>query len=303
MAIESVKLTLNGITSELTYNSESGFYEVAVIAPNETSYNNNSEHYFPLQIKATDSAGNSVTVNDTDVELGEALRLRVKEVTAPAIIITNPTEDELTSNSKPTVNWTVTDSGAGVNPDTIGITINEGSKITGGITKTAITNGYQCSYSISETLEDGTNTIYIDASDYDDNEATQRSVTFIVDTVPPSLSVVSPVNNLVTNQNAVIVSGTAKDITAGLEKVTLKVNDGTETELEIDSSGNFSKSITLQEGANTIVVKALDTIGMSSSVTRIVTLDTVAPTIEEIAITPNPVNTGGIIKVSAKVTD
>lgn len=303
MAIESVKLTLNGTTSDMTYNSETGFYELEVTAPNETSYNNNSGHYFPLQIKATDSAENSVTVNDTDADLGDNLRLRVKEKTAPSIVITSPTEDELTSNSKPTVNWTVTDSGAGVNPDTIGITINDGSNITGGITKTSITNGYQCSYAISEALKDGTNTIYIDATDYDDNNATQRSVTFIVDTVPPSLSVTSPTNNLVTNQTTVIVSGTTKDVTAGLQKVTVKINGGTDTELEIDSSGNFRKSITLQEGANTIVVKALDTIGMSSSVTRIVTLDTGAPVIEEITITPNPVNTGGIIKVSAKVTD
>lgn len=303
MAIQSVTLTLNGTTSDLTYNSESGFYEGNVTAPNITSYNNNSEHYFPLQIKATDSAGNSIVVNDTDVELGESLRIRVKETIAPAIVITSPTEDELTSNSKPTVNWTVTDSGAGVNPDTIGITINDGPKITGGITKTAITNGYQCSYEISEALSDGTNTIYIDAMDYDDNEATQRSVNFVVDTIPPSLSVASPVNNLVTNQSTVIISGTAKDVTAGLEKVTLKINGGTETELDIDSSGNFNKTITLAEGANTIVVKALDTIGMSSSITRIVTLDTGAPVIEEIIVTPNPVSAGETIKVSAKITD
>lgn len=303
MAISTVELTLNGTTSNMLYNAETGFYELEVTAPNETSYNNNSGHYYPIQIKATDSAGNSVTVNDSDSELGESLRLRVKETTKPAIVITNPTEDELTSNSKPTVNWTVTDGGAGVNPNTIGITINDGSKIIGGITKTPITNGYQCSYQISEALPDGTNTIYIDATDYDDNKATQRSVTFVVDTIPPSLSVTSPTNNLVTNQKIITVSGSAKDITAGIEKVTLKLNSGAETELEIDSSGNFSKSITLQEGANTIVVKAIDTIGMSSSVTRIVTLDTGAPVVEEITITPNPVNTGGIIKVSAKVTD
>lgn len=303
MSISSVKLTLNGTTSNMSYNAETGFYELEVTAPNKTSYNNNSGHYYPIQIKATDSAGNSVTVNDSDSEFGSQLKLRVKETTKPAIVITSPTEDELTSNSKPTVNWTVTDSGAGVNPDTIGITINNGSKITGGITKTPITNGYQCSYSISTALPDGTNTIYIDATDYDGNKATQRSVTFVVDTVPPSLTVSSPTNNLVTNKNTVVVSGTVKDITAGLEKITLKLNGGTETQLTVDSSGNFSKSITLQEGANTIVVKALDNIGKSSSVTRIVTLDTIAPVIEKITVAPNPVNTGGIIKVSAKVTD
>lgn len=303
MAISTVKAVINGTTTTLLLNTQTGLYEANLTAPSETSYNNNSGHYYPVVIQATDDAGNTTTISDSNETFGDFLKLRVKETTAPVITITNPTEGQMTGNKNPTVNWTITDSGAGVNPDTIGITIDNGSKITNGITKTPITNGYQCSYSIGDSLSDGAHTIYVDGSDYDDNKATQRTVNFTVDTVPPQLSVKSPTNNYVTNKNTVVVSGSASDIATGLSKITVKVNVGTEKEISFDENGNFNTEITLQEGANTIVVTATDNGGMSSSVTRIVTLDTGAPVISAISINPNPVSTGEILTVTVNVSD
>lgn len=303
MAISTVKAIINGTTHDLSLNSESGYYEANITAPTETSYNNNSGHYFPITVKATDSAGNVMQVTDSDATFGDTLKLRVKETVAPVITITSPTESEVTSNTTPTVNFTVTDGGSGVVSDSISVNVDDTGDITSGITKTAITNGYSCSYQIPSTLSDGNHTVAVNASDNDGNSATERTVTFYVDATPPELSVSSPVNNFVTNQSTVTVAGTTQDITSGIEKVTVKVNAGTEQEIGVNSDGSFSSSITLTEGANTIVIKSYDTGGLSSSVTRIVTLDTQAPTIEEISITPNPVSTGGLLAVSVKVTD
>lgn len=303
MAISTVKAVINEVTHDLKLNSSTGMYEANVSAPTETSYNNNSGHYYPVAIKATDSAGNVTQVTDTDATFGSVLKLRVKETVAPVIKITDPTDDEVTSNSKPTVAWTVTDGGSGVDPNSIGIALDSGSKITSGITKTPITNGYQCSYQIPTALSDGTHTVKVDASDNDGNKATQRAVSFYVDVTPPELSVNSPANNLVTNKSSVTVAGMTKDVTSGIEKVTVKVNAGSEKEIDVNSDGSFSSSVTLAEGANTIVVKSYDTGGLISSVTRIVTLDTQAPVIEEISITPNPVSTGELLSVNVKVTD
>lgn len=303
MAISTVKAIINGITHDLSLNSESGYYEADITAPTETSYNNNSGHYFPITVKATDSAGNVTQVTDSDATFGDVLKLRVKETVAPVISIASPTDGELTTNTKPTVVWTVTDSGSGVNPDSIGITLDSGSKVTSGITKTAITNGYSCSYTIPSALSDGTHTVKINASDNDGNAATQRTVSFIVDAAPPALSVTSPANNLVTNNKTVAVSGKTSDVTSGIKKVTVKLNSGTETSITVDSSGNFSTTITLAEGANTIVITSYDAGGLKTSVTRIVTLDTQAPVIEEISIIPNPVSTGELIAIIVKATD
>ena len=302
MAVKTVQITINGSTYNASLNSLTGLYEVEITAPQKSSYNNNTGHYYPITIKATDTAGNTTTVTDTDATLGNNLKLYVKETTKPVISITSPTDGQITINNKPTVTWQVTDNDSGVNPNTIGITINSGSKVTSGITKTAITGGYKCTYSIPTALSDGTNTIKCDASDYDGNAAVQRSVSFVVDTVPPSLSVTSPANNLVTNNKTTAVAGTATDVTSSPVSVTVKVNNGSAQSATVGENGAFSLNIALTEGTNTIVVTATDSAGKTSSVTRTVRLDTKAPVISDITL-PNTVSVGQTFKISVKVTD
>lgn len=303
MAVSTVQAIINGTTYMLTLNSTTGLYEADITAPSTSSYNVNTGHYYPVTIKATDDAGNSATVDDSDSVLGSSLQLFVKETTKPIITVTSPTEGHITNSNKPTIYWQVTDNDSGVNSDTIGITIDEGSKITSGITKTVITGGYQCSYAISTALTDGSHTIKFDASDYDGNAATQRTLNFSVDTVPPTLSVTSPANNLITNQSNVTVSGTTSDVTSNPVTLTVKLNNGAATSVTVGTNGEFGTSVTLESGVNTIVITATDASGKTSSVTRTVTLDTNAPVISNIEISPNPVSTGAIVHVAVSVTD
>lgn len=303
MAISKVTANINGTTYTLTLNSTTGLYEADITAPTKSSYNINSGHYYPVSITATDTAGNSITVNDSDTTLGSSLQLVVKETTVPVITVTSPTEASLITNNKPTITWKITDDDSGVNPDTIGITIDSGSKITSGITSTAITGGYSCSYTPSTALTDGSHTIKFDASDYDGNAATQRTLNLTVDTVPPTLSITSPTNNLITNTKTVTLSGTTNDATSSPVTVTYTLNGGTATSVTVGSSGTFSKSLTLVEGVNTIVVTAADSAGKTTSVTRTVTVDTGAPVINSVTISPNPVNVGGTIHIAVSVTD
>ena len=304
MAVKTVQAIVNGVTTTLTLNSGTGKWEATITAPATSSYNNNDGHYFPVTIKATDEAGNVTTKNDTDATLGSSLQLRVKEKTAPTITITYPTASALIINNKPAIRWKVTDNDSGVNPDTIGITIDSGSKVTGSaITKTAITGGYDCTYTPTTALADGSHTIKIDASDYDGNAAAQKSVTFKIDTVPPTLSVTAPVNGLITNKAACTVAGTTNDITSSPVTVTVKLNSGSAEAVTVGADGSFSKALTLVAGSNTITVVATDSAGKSTTVTRTVTLDTVAPTIKAVTLTPNPVDAGKTYVISVEVTD
>lgn len=304
MAVKTVQAIINGVTTTLTLNTSTNKWEATVTAPSTSSYNNNDGHYYPVTIKATDEAGNVTTKNDTDATLGTSLQLRVKEKTAPVITITYPTASALIINNKPAIKWKVTDNDSGVNPDTIGITIDSGSKVTGSaIVKTAITGGYDCTYTPTTALSDGSHTIKIDASDNDGNAATQKSVTFKIDTVPPTLSVTAPVNGLITNKAACTVSGTTNDITSSPVTVTVKLNSGTAENVTVGSDGAFSKALTLVSGSNTITVVATDSAGKSTTVTRTVTLDTVAPTIKAVTLTPNPVDAGKTYVISVEVTD
>lgn len=299
MAVKTVQVVIDGQTYDATYDSSAGKYKVTITAPSTTSYNVNSGHYYPVTVKAVDDAGNSKTVDDTDSTLGSSLRLRVKETVKPSITVTYPSAGAAITSNKPTYTWKVMDSGAGVNPDTIGITIDSGSKITGSsITKTAISGGYQCTYTPSSALADGSHTVKFDASDYDDNAATQTSVSFKIDTVPPTLNVKAPSNNLITNNKSCVVSGSTNDATSS--PVTLKVNG---TAVTVNSDGTFSTTIQLVEGNNTITIEATDAAGKSTTVTRTVTLDTVAPTIKSVSLSKSTCSTGESITILIEVTD
>lgn len=303
MSVKTVQAIINGQTHTLTLNSSTGKYEATITAPSTSSYPLEG-HYFPVTIKATDDAGNVTTKDATDTTLGTSLRLQVKEKTAPVITVTSPTASALLTNNRPQITWKVTDADSGVNPDTIGLVIDSGSKITGDvITKTAITNGYQCTYTPTTALSDGSHTIKFDASDYDGNAAAQKSVTFKVDTVPPTLSVTAPTADLVTNKAACTVTGTTNDATSAPVTLTIKLNNGTAAPVEVASDGSFSKSLTLTEGVNTITVVATDGAGKTTTVTRTVTLNTSAPVIQSVTITPNPVDAGKTFIISVEVTD
>lgn len=303
MAVKTVQAIINGVTTTLTLNSGTGKWEATITAPSTSSYNNNDGHYYPVTVKATDEAGNVTTKTDADATLGESLKLRVKEKVAPIITITYPTASALITNNKPAIAWKVTDADSGVNSGSIKITIDSGAAITAGITKTAITGGYQCTYTPTAALSDGSHTIKIDASDNDGNAASQKSVTFKIDTVPPTLSVSAPVNGLITNKAACTVTGTTNDITSSPVTVTVKLNSGSAEAVTVGADGSFSKSLTLAAGTNTITIVATDSAGKSTTVTRTVILDTVAPTIKAVTLTPNPVDAGKTYVISVEVTD
>lgn len=296
MAVKTVTAVINGQSYTLTENSSTGKWEATITAPSLSSYNETG-HYYNVSVTAEDDAGNATTKDATDSSLGADLQLVVKEKVAPTISITSPTASATLTNNKPTIAFTVSDADSGVDPDTISIKIDGGTAITS-FTKTASGKNYTCSYTPTTALADGSHTIVINASDYDGNAATAKSVTFKIDTVPPTLSVTAPAEGLITNKTTVTVSGTTNDVTSS--PVTLTVNGKAVT---VGSDGTFSTTVTLSSGSNTITIVATDSAGKSTTVTRTVTLDTGAPVFNSVTITPNPVDCGATFVISVDVTD
>lgn len=302
MAIKTVQAIINGVTTTLTYNATTKKYEATITAPTKSSYNQ-SGHYYNVQAKATDEAGNVTTVDASHATLGSSLRLTVKEKVAPVSTFVSPAAGALLRSVRPTITWKVTDNDSGVNPDTIAITIDSGSKITSGITKTAITGGYQCVYTPTADLSQGAHTVKVDATDFDGNPAVQKSLSFTCDTVNPTLVISTPANNLITKTAACTVSGTATDATTAPCAVTVKHNSGAATSVTVADSGAWSKALTLTEGTNTITVVATDRAGNSTTKTVTVRLDTKPPVFKSVTITPNPVDAGKTFVISIDVTD
>lgn len=296
MAVKTVQYVFNGQTYDLTLNASTGKYEATVPAPNKSSYSQDG-HKYGGSVIATDDAGNSTTINQSDATLGANLLLRVLEKVAPTLEFTYPTAGAYITNATPAIRFKVTDDDSGVNPDTIVIKV-DGEKVTTSFTKTAVTGGYECSYTPGTALADGAHTISIEASDFDGNAATAKTVTFTIDTIPPTLTLTNPADGLITNKSALVISGKTDDATS--KPVTVTVNGAS---VAVNSDGSFSKGITLVNGSNTITVVAADKAGKTTTVTRKVTLDTGAPVFKGITLTPNPVDCGKTFIISVKVTD
>ena len=299
MAIQTVRAQVNGQWYTLTLQAN-GKYEAQITAPGATSYNQPGG-YYNVTVEATNTAGTSATA---DASTLEGLKLYVKETVAPVITILSPSSGAYVTNNRQPVVFTITDEsgGSGVDLDSV-VVKRDGSTVSASeITHSAISNGYSFTYTPGSALGDGSHTVTVNASDNDGNAATQKTTTFTVDTIPPTLNVTSPTEGMITRTPTLVVSGTTNDATSSPVTVNIKLNNADQGAVSVGGDGSFSKSVTLAEGANVIVVTATDSAGKTSSVTRNVTLDTSVPHIVSATITPNPVDAGQTMLISVEVS-
>lgn len=299
MAIKTVKATINGQTYDLTLNSASGKWEATITAPGKTSYNL-AGGYYNVSVEATNEAG---TKGSADASTVDGLKLVVKETVAPVITIVSPTAGAYVANSKQPVVFNITDEtgGSGVDISTLVVKQDGTAVAAANITHTAIANGYSVTYTPSAALRDGSHTVTINCKDHDGNAAAEKSTTYTVDTVPPTLNVTFPADGLITAASSVTVAGTTNDATSSPVVITISLNGTDQGAIPVGTGGTFSKVVTLKKGSNTIIVKAKDAAGKESSVTRTVTLDTSVPKITAATITPNPVDTGKTMVISVTI--
>lgn len=298
MAISKVRVKINGAWTNLTLNSSTGKYEGTIAAPAATSYNLAGK-YYPVTVEATNDAGTVTTKDDSDAAIGASLRLVVKETVKPVISITSPTDGTYTQNNALPIVFDVTDEANGSGVDAESIVLNvDGADVP--LTKTAVTNGYTCTYTPLEAMEDGEHTITITASDYDGNEAVAVNASYTIDTIPPTITVTTPIREI-TNQPSCTVSGTTNDASSSPVEVSMSLNSDEAVLVEVDSLGNFSKAFTLVEGDNTITVISTDKAGRSTTVTKTIKLDTSIPQITGISFTPNPVSTSQPVTITLEV--
>ncbi len=299
MAINQVRAKVNGQWYTLTLQAN-GKYEASITAPGATSFNQPGG-YYNVTVEAINTAG---TTGTADASTLDGLKLYVKETVAPVITILSPSGGAYVTNNKQPVVFTVTDEagGSGVDLNSVVVKLDGAPVSAGELTHSVITNGYSFTYTPSAALGEGARTVTVDASDHDGNSAAQKSTSFTVDTVPPTLNITAPTEGLITSSSALVVSGQTNDATSSPVTVTVKLNNADQGAVTVSGDGAFTKAITLAEGANVIVVTATDAAGKSTSVTRNVTLDTSVPQIVSATITPNPVDAGQTMLISVEVS-
>lgn len=299
MAIKQVRAQVNGQWYTLTLQSN-GRYEASITAPGATSFNQPGG-YYNVTVEATNTAG---TAGTADAGTFDGLKLYVKETVPPVITILSPSGGAYVTNNKQPVVFTITDEagGSGVKLDSVVVKLDGTPVSAGEVTHSAISNGYSFTYTPASPLGDGSRTVTVDATDNDGNAAAQKTTTFTVDTIPPTLNVTSPAEGFITSAAAITVSGSTNDATSSPVTVKISLNGADQGAVSVGGDGAFSKSVTLAEGANVIVITATDSAGKTSSVTRNVTLDTSVPQIVSATITPNPVDAGQTMLISVEVS-
>lgn len=297
MAIKTVKAVINGQSYDLTYNDGNGKWEASIIAPGQTSFNQPGGFY-NVQITAMNDAGSTGSADGNSLE---GLKLRVKERVKPVITISSPSSGAFITNDKQPIVGTVTDevNGSGVKQATIVVKL-DGVPISN-VQFSPVTNGVQFTATPDTPYGQGQHTVTVDAEDNDGNAADQKSVTFTVDTVPPTLDVTSPSEGLITNNSTISVIGVTNDATSSPVTVKISLNGEDQGAVNVSSDGGFTKGITLVEGSNQIKITATDAAGKFSSIVRNVTLDTSVPKITSATVMPNPVDAGATVIVAVTI--
>lgn len=298
MAIKQVRAQVNGQWYTLTLQPN-GKYEASITAPGATSFNQPGG-YYNVTVEATNTAG---TTGSADGSTLPELKLVVRETVAPVITILSPSGGAYVTNNKQPVVFTITDEsgGSGVNLNSVVVKLDGTAVAASTLAHTAITNGYSFTYTPASALGDGSHTVTVNASDNDGNAATEKSTTFTVDTVAPTLNITSPTDGLITSASSLVVNGTTNDTTSSPVSIAIKLNGADQGAVTIGTDGSFSKTLTLAEGSNTIVITATDAAGKTTSVTRTVTLDTSVPEIVSATITPNPADAGATVVISVVI--
>jgi RHS repeat-associated protein len=263
----STTVSINGVSATVTSNTS---YTATIPLPVEGSNQ--------ITVTAIDAAGNQ----------GTATRWVYRDTQPPVLTVSEPANGFATQASSVTVSGHFAD-----------LTI--GTVSCNGVSLPITILGH--TFTGSVPLVYGTNVLTTIVTDGGGNTATDVRTVY-QDTLPPVLSVTSPVGGTSTSSESVTVDGTVTDDTP----VTLTVN-GVSVPV---TAGAFSKTVALAPGQNLISIAATDALGSRSTTTRTVFRNgvippdpaTVAPPLDPAVATtmiaavsflytgPNPIQTG-----------
>lgn len=193
------------------------------------------------------------------------------DTTPPTVSITAPLAGAYTNHNKPTLALSYSDIGSGVDVTSVAVTSN-GANLPVTCQANADDSGASCTPNAA--LPDGGYSLSITVKDKAGNVSQPATVSFTVDTVPPTITVASP-NKAYTNQPALSVTGSLSE--AG----TLSINGA---DVALSTTYGFSEAVTLTEGPNTFTFTATDLAGNTSTVTKSITLDTIPPSVPKTSL-------------------
>jgi hypothetical protein len=221
---------------------------------------------YPVITTVADGQGNAVSTTSTFV----------KDTIRPIVTITSPADGTITKDQTLTINGCVDDPTAVVME---------------GWTETiipAVSGAFSYEYNTGST--DGPQYIEVRAIDPAMNQG-YAMVMVIRDATPPRINITAPLDGMVTNSQAITVSGSVADQNPG--SLSISVNNGSQQPLTL-SGTSFSETVSLAGGSNTLLITATDQAGNASAVSRNVIVDQEPPTAVITSPSPNSSLTGAV---------
>ena len=225
-------------------------------------------NYFDRSVTEGESYSYSITAVDDSLNESEALEsdIYMFDNRAPLVTITSPVTGFVTNVPSVTVEGTVIDS---QQIGTANIYVNDA--VAGQATVNA--NG---TFSTLVSLIIGQNSVKAEATDGNGNVGQSSTVSVTYDTSTVAVQITSPEDDFITQNQRIAVTGTVSD--PAITEANLIVN-GAESTIDV-TGGQFDAIADLDEGANTIRVRAQNPAGTAgTSPTITVTRDTTDPTV------------------------
>lgn len=206
-----------------------------------------------------------------------------------------PVSDKFVDNISPTINLTAPVNNSFLNKNNITVNftaidnLNLEQECSRNLNDTIaslgnVTFGVQNPYILN--LSDGTYPLNVTCSDQSKNNATSQTIIFTVDTVKPTISIVSAdANNSFVNRNYTFINVSASDLT----NISACVLEWNSTNQIMTMTGTNPVSCfvnkTATDGTYTYNILANDSAGNVASLNRIITFDTITPVIDNITFT------------------
>jgi hypothetical protein len=222
--VETVEVRLDGGTWTVASGSSETFSDLE-----------SGEH--TVDVRATDFVDNEAT---------DSVTFTVSiDTTAPTVAITSPTNGSSLPSSSVTVTWAASD-GTGSGIDTVEV------KLDGGAWTVVTTSSRSFT-----GLADGSHTVSVRVTDNASNSAT-IGVTFVVDTVDPTLTITSPEDGMDTRDTTVTVTWTCTDTGCGIDRIEVSIDGESYISVGTASERAFTG---LAVGDYTVDVRAYDKAG------------------------------------------
>lgn len=212
---------------------------------------------------ATDAAGNQATATITIVRQ----EMPPPDSQAPRVTITSPANEFSTLDSSITVTGTALDEGA----NATGI-----ARILVNGVEAVFDSGNNNWTATGIALTVGDNSIIAEAEDRAPIPNRGRAEITVQRRVaaPPQIEITNPQPGIVISATSITVAGT---VTAGASDVTVVVTvNGEQAQI---AGGQFTKTISLEEGSNSITIIATDSLGQVSQASAIVVSDITQPSV------------------------